>query len=104
VLEREKRQILHAPVFLQIIDEAPQPRGPALRIRPHFDVFIHAFKHWPAELQFGINAMQRRRPLQVQRSVIFRRSVFSIRFFADFHIRNRVTALGRGIFPPRRKR
>src|SRR5438477_2650650 len=88
MLERHERQVGQAIVSFQIIDKSSQPRSTSLRIRPDLDVFVHSLKHRTAEPDLRINFVQRLRPLQVQRPVVFRKHILSICFLAYFDKRN----------------
>ena len=92
VLEGKKREIVHAAMLLHVIDKTCGPRDFSVRIRPDLDVFIHSLKRRPAQLQLGIHVMNRGRPLQIERGVIFRQHVLPISFLAHLDIGNRIAA------------
>ena len=58
VLEGHECQILKAIVSLQVIKKTSEPRILAVRIGPNLDVFGHAFKDWPTQLERRVNAME----------------------------------------------
>ena len=78
---------------LQVIDEPSHPGRPALRVRPHADVFVDAFKNRTAQLELRIDLVDCRGPLEVKRAVIFRHGVFAVGFLTHFDVTDRVTAL-----------
>ena len=78
MLERNEGQVVEPIMCLQVIDEAAHPRDFSGRIRPNSDVFVDSFKHRTAELQFGIDLVNCRRPLNVKGSVILRHGVFAV--------------------------
>src|SRR5271156_4645188 len=63
VLKRNESQILQVAAALQILDEPAHPGGAALCIGPYADVFVHAFKDRSAKFEFGIDFVNRVRPL-----------------------------------------
>src|SRR5208282_1762782 len=52
-----------------------------------------SLKGWPPQLQRGIDAMENRSPLEVERSVVFRNHVLPIRFLAHFNVGNWVVTI-----------
>ena len=63
-----------------------------MSIRPHQDILVDALKHWTAQLQLWIDTMERSCKLKIERSVIFREHVLTVRLFSHLDIGNRVTA------------
>ena len=92
VLERCKREIAQAAVGLEIVDEASQPGSLAFGVGPHLDVFVHALEYGATEFQRRVQTVQRRRPLQVKGSVLFRQHVLAVRLLAHFDIGNRIAS------------
>ena len=92
VLERHERQVGETAVRVQVVEKPPEPRRLPLRIRPHLDVVVDAFEHRPAQLQRGIDAMERRGELQIERAVVLGQHVLPIRLFAHLDPRDRVAA------------
>ena len=80
-------------MFFQVVEKAAHPRCSPLFVRPNFDVLVNALENRPAQLQIRVHFVQRSRPLQIKSSVVFRQRIFPVRFFAHFHVRNRIAAL-----------
>ena len=76
----------------QVIDETTGPGGSTLRVGPGFDVFVDAGEDGAAEFEFGIEFVQRPRPLDVHRGVIFGNHEVAVGFFSHFDVRDRIAA------------
>ena len=64
--------------------------GPARRARR--DVFVHAFEDRPTQLELGIDFVNGRRPLQVERGVILRHGVLAVGLLAHFDVSDAIAA------------
>ncbi len=63
-----------------------------MRIGPDLDVFVLAGKHGAAQLQFRVDLVQRRRPLQIEGRVILWKHVVAIGLLAHLDEADGVTA------------
>src|SRR3954465_8622012 len=58
----------------------------ALGIGPGLDVFSDSLKRRPAEFELGVNVVNSLGELQVERTVVFRKHVLSVRFLAHLDV------------------
>ncbi len=93
MLESDKGEVGEATVHFQVIDEAAHPGSATLRIRPDTNIFRDTFKDGAAEFYVGIDLVNRRRPLQIKRGVIFGQHVLPVGLFSHFHVANGIAAL-----------
>src|SRR5215469_1179321 len=92
VLERHERKIANPAMRLQVIEEAAHPGGFSLGIGPNFNVFVNALENRASKFESRIKLVERRGPLQVERTVVLGQGVLSIRLFAHFHVGDGIAA------------
>ena len=92
MFERYEGQIGKTVVGFEIVHKAAHPGSSALRVGPDRDVFIYTLENRSSELQLGINLVNGRGPLDVERAVVFWESVLSVGFFTHLDSGNGVAA------------
>lgn len=82
-----------ACVRFQVIEEAAEPGASSLGVRPNLDVLCDTLEYRTSEFQIRIYAMNRRGPLQVQSTIVFRQHVLAVGLFSHFYVRDRISSL-----------
>src|SRR5204863_10070143 len=82
------------PIIIPQLSNKPEkPSILSLCIPPTFYVLSNSLEYRSTQFEGGIDAMKRRRPLQVESPVVLRQHVLAIRLFSHFHVRNWIAAL-----------
>ncbi len=80
-------------VRFEIVDEAAEPGGASLRVRPDFNVLIHALEYRPAEFESRIDFVNCGRELEVERAIVLGQHVLAVRLLAHLDVGDRIAAL-----------
>ena len=77
----------------QISHEAPHPGGLSLCVGPNPNVVIDALENRASEFELRVHLVNCRRPLQVQRAVVFWHGVLAVGLFTHLDIADSVAPL-----------
>ena len=93
VLERDECQVREPIMGFQISHEAPHPGGLSLCVGPNPNVVIDALENRASEFELRVHLVNCRRPLQVQRAVVFWHGVLAVGLFTHLDIADSVAPL-----------
>ena len=83
MLERQEGELREPSSVLEVAEKAPEPRRFALGVGPRADVLVLARERGAPELQRRVDAVERRRPLQIESRVMLGRHVLPVGLFAE---------------------